>query len=101
MNLLLFEMKRSLGELDMGLKGDLSITEAMEALQTALYDNRGPEAWAKRAYPSLRALAPWLFNMLERQKQLGKAFQVQRRTEQIRTEENRTEQNRPEQIRIE
>jgi dynein heavy chain len=70
MNGLLFEMKRSLGELDMGLRGDLSITESMEALMNALYDDKVPATWANRAYPSLRALAPWLFNMLERQKQL-------------------------------
>ena len=70
MNLLLFEMKRSLTELDMGLKGDLSITEKMEALMNALYDDKVPDAWATRAYPSLRALAPWLHNLLERQRQL-------------------------------
>ena len=70
MNGLLFEMKRSLGELDMGLKGDLSITEAMEALMNALYDDRVPETWANKAYPSKRALGPWLFDMLERYKQL-------------------------------
>ena len=70
MNSLLFELKRSLGELDMGLKGDLSITEAMEALQMALYDDRVPTSWGDKAYPSLRTLGPWLFNMLERQKQL-------------------------------
>ena len=70
MNTLLFELKRSLGELDMGLKGDLSITEAMEALMNALYDDKVPEAWAKVAYPSLRTLGPWLSNLLERQRQL-------------------------------
>ena len=70
MNTLLFEIKRSLVELDMGLRGDLSISEPMEALMNALYDDRVPEAWAKRAYPSLRALGPWLHNLLERQKQL-------------------------------
>ena len=70
MNMLLFELKRSLGELDMGLKGDLSITEAMEALMNALYDDRVPASWAAKAYPSLRALGPWLYNLLERQRQL-------------------------------
>ena len=30
MNMLLFEMRRSLTELDLGLKGDLSISEPME-----------------------------------------------------------------------
>ena len=42
MNLLLFEMGRSLVELDSGLKGDLSISEPMEALMDALYDDRCP-----------------------------------------------------------
>ena len=59
-----------LGELDMGLKGDLSITEAMEAFMNALYDDRVPASWAAKAYPSLRALGPWLYNLLERQRQL-------------------------------
>ena len=49
MNELLFELRRSLIELDMGLRGDLSISEPMEALMTALFDNRVPDAWAKRA----------------------------------------------------
>ena len=69
-NGLLFEMKRSLSELDMGLKGDLSVTESMEALMNSLYDDKVPATWAAKAYPSLRALGPWLFNLLERQKQL-------------------------------
>ena len=77
MNMLLFELKRSLGELDMGLKGDLSITEAMEALMNALYDDRVPASWAAKAYPSLRALGPWLYNLLERQRQLVEDLKVQ------------------------
>ena len=36
----------------------------------ALYDDKVPDAWAQRAYPSLRTLGPWLSNLLERQKQL-------------------------------
>merc|ERR1719201_2847202 len=35
-----------------------------------MYDERVPAAWANKAYPSLRTLGPWLFNLLERQKQL-------------------------------
>jgi len=70
MNILLFEMKRSLAELDMGLKGDLSVSEAMEALMLSLFDDRVPTTWATLAYPSLRALGSWLFDMLARQRQL-------------------------------
>jgi len=71
MNLLLVEMRRSLLELDMGLKGDLSISEAMENLMNALFDDKVPERWEARAWPSLRPLGSWLVNLLERQKQLG------------------------------
>jgi len=71
MNLLLAEMRRSLLELDMGLKGDLSISEAMEALMLALYDDRVPESWGARAWPSLRPLGSWLVDLLARQRQLA------------------------------
>jgi len=70
MNILLFEMKRSLAELDMGLKGDLSVSEAMEELMNALFFDKVPGSWSKHAYPSLRALGSWLFDMLARQRQL-------------------------------
>ena len=60
MNALLFEMRRSLIELDLGLKGDLSISEPMEALMNSLYDDKVPETWNKRAWPSLRPLGAWL-----------------------------------------
>jgi len=70
MNQLLFEMKRSLAELDLGLKGDLSISEPMERLMNALFDDRVPDTWAARAWPSLRPLASWLVDVLARFKQL-------------------------------
>ena len=71
MNLLLFEMGRSLLELDAGLKGDLSISEPMEGLMRALYDDRCPPTWAARAWPSMRPLGSWLADMLQRQRQLA------------------------------
>tara|TARA_B100000795_G_scaffold179078_1_gene135519 strand:- start:289 stop:1461 length:1173 start_codon:yes stop_codon:yes gene_type:complete len=71
MNLLLFEMGRSLLELDSGLKGDLSVSAAMESLMRALYDDRVPDSWASRAWPSLRPLGSWLTDMLHRQRQLA------------------------------
>ena len=71
MNRLLFEMGRSLLELDSGLKGDLSVSEAMEGLMRALYDDRVPASWASRAWPSMRPLGSWLADMLQRQRQLA------------------------------
>ena len=70
MNGLLFEMRRSLIELDLGLKGDLSISEPMEALMNSLYDDKVPGGWNKRAYPTMRPLAAWLSDVLARQRQL-------------------------------
>jgi dynein heavy chain len=56
MNLLLAEMKRSLGELDLGLKGDLTMSEPMERLMHSLANDVVPGSWRNLAYPSLRPL---------------------------------------------
>jgi dynein heavy chain len=63
-------VKRSLVELDLGLKGDLGMSDSMEALMNALYDNKVHGKWATVAYPSMRGLASWLVDMLQRQRQL-------------------------------
>ena len=42
MNALLTEMKRSLAELDLGLKGDLTISEPMEKLMNSLANDAVP-----------------------------------------------------------
>jgi len=70
MNLLVFEMGRSLRELDAGLRGDLSISQPMEDLMNALFENRVPSTWEALAWPSLAPLSPWLADFLDRQRQL-------------------------------
>ena len=70
MNGLLFEIGRSLRELDAGLRGDLSISEPMEVLMQGLVGNKVPDSWTNLAYPSLAPLGLWLIDMIERQKQL-------------------------------
>lgn len=70
MNLLLAEMKRSLAELDLGLKGDLTISEPMERLMHSLASDAVPASWRNLAYPSLRPLGSWLLNLLQRCQQL-------------------------------
>lgn len=70
MNMLLAEMKRSLLELDLGLKGDLTMTEPMERLLKALATDAVPGSWRNLAYPSLRPLGSWLGNLLARHAQL-------------------------------
>jgi dynein heavy chain, axonemal len=60
MNILLAEIVRSLKELQLGFAGELTMSDSMDALRTALYLDRIPVAWQKRAWPSLRPLSSWL-----------------------------------------
>ena len=70
MNKLVSEMKRSLRELDLGLHGELTMTERMEKLVQALYFERVPETWSNLAFPSLRKLPSWKQNLINRAEQL-------------------------------
>ncbi|CAG4954204.1 unnamed protein product [Colias eurytheme] len=70
MNNLTGEMKRSLRELDLGLKGELTITSDMEELENALFLDQVPAIWANRAYPSLLGLSAWFVDLLLRLREL-------------------------------
>ena len=61
-NGLLGEMLRSLNELKLGFAGELTMSDAMDSLKNALYLDRVPIPWAKRAWPSLRGLTTWLID---------------------------------------
>uniref|UniRef100_A0A8D0CIJ5 Dynein axonemal heavy chain 17 n=1 Tax=Scleropages formosus TaxID=113540 RepID=A0A8D0CIJ5_SCLFO len=70
MNFLTQEIKRSLKELNLGLKGELTMTSDMENLQNALFLDQVPESWTKRAYPSISGLGAWFVDLLNRIKEL-------------------------------
>ena len=70
MNKLISELRRSLKELDLGLKGELTITQSMEVLSDAMFLNKVPPSWEKRAYPSTKPLAMWYADLLDRIKML-------------------------------
>ncbi|KXS10801.1 hypothetical protein M427DRAFT_103173 [Gonapodya prolifera JEL478] len=70
MCLLTTEIRRSLKELDLGLKGDLTISEPMENLMNALFLNKVPATWERFAYPSLQGLGSWYADLLLRIKDL-------------------------------
>ncbi|KAK2885147.1 hypothetical protein Q8A73_021621 [Channa argus] len=70
MNLLTQEIRRSLRELSLGLKGELTMTSDMENLQNAIYLDVVPDSWTKRAYPSMSGLALWFTDLLSRIKEL-------------------------------
>uniref|UniRef100_A0A3Q2GPF7 Dynein heavy chain 11, axonemal-like n=1 Tax=Cyprinodon variegatus TaxID=28743 RepID=A0A3Q2GPF7_CYPVA len=59
MNMLILEIRRSLKELDLGLKGELAMSSEMEKLQTDLFFDNVPDTWSKLAYPSTYSLAMW------------------------------------------
>lgn len=63
MNALLFEITRSLDEIDQGLKGILTVSEKMEQIILAVSLNRVPTSWSVLAYPSKRGLSSWLLNL--------------------------------------
>ena len=69
-NTLTGEMKRSLRELDLGLKGELTITSDMEDLESALFLDQVPATWTARAYPSLLGLSAWFADLLLRLREL-------------------------------
>ncbi|KAJ8736094.1 hypothetical protein PYW08_006750 [Mythimna loreyi] len=70
MNYLTGEMKRSLRELDLGLKGELTITSDMEDLENALFLDQVPAIWSSRAYPSLLGLSAWFVDLTLRLREL-------------------------------
>ena len=66
MNTLTDEIKRSLRELDLGLKGELTMTQDMEELSTSLFFDQVPISWVKLAYASLNGLSAWYADLLLR-----------------------------------
>lgn len=71
MNFLLFEMLRSLQEIELALKGELTPTEKMENTIDSLVLGRVPQTWIDLAYPSCRGLPSWLVNLQARVEQLS------------------------------
>ncbi|NWI76951.1 DYH9 protein, partial [Dryoscopus gambensis] len=66
MNVLTAEIRRSLTELELGLKGELTMTTDMENLQNSLFLDMVPESWVKRSYPSTASLGSWFADLLAR-----------------------------------
>jgi dynein heavy chain, axonemal len=59
-------MRRSLGDSAKALQGLVAMSPELEAVAAALFDNRVPAAWEAKAYPSLKPLASWTTDLLER-----------------------------------
>ncbi|KAM5302539.1 dynein axonemal heavy chain 11 isoform 2-T2 [Glossophaga mutica] len=70
MNILLREIRVSLQQLDLSLKGELMLSPAVEAQQSALSYDMVPDTWSKLAYPSTYGLAKWFNDLLLRCREL-------------------------------
>uniref|UniRef100_A0A7S0KGM2 Dynein heavy chain n=1 Tax=Micromonas pusilla TaxID=38833 RepID=A0A7S0KGM2_MICPS len=65
-NNLIVVMRRTLQESLKALKGLVVMTDELEAVTDSIFDNQVPDAWASKAYPSLKPLSSWVLDLLER-----------------------------------
>jgi len=70
MNGLVYEMVRGLQELQLGFKGELTMSEVMEDLANCLYAEKLPMWWVKLGFASTRPLKSWRVNLQDRCAQL-------------------------------
>ena len=71
LNTLINGILKSLFELDLAYKGELTMNEAMEALEDCIRLNRRPPQWDKIGYPSERGLISWAENIKARIDQMN------------------------------
>lgn len=70
MNILIAEIRRSLKELRLGFKGELTMSSDMDTLSGHLFLDSVPTTWERHAYPSLYPLGLWFVDLLTRVKEL-------------------------------
>lgn len=59
-------VRSSLVNVGKAIKGEVPLSLELEAVCNSLFSNQVPEVWHKRAYPSLKPLASWVLDFLER-----------------------------------
>ncbi|XP_078000357.1 dynein axonemal heavy chain 1-like isoform X2 [Glandiceps talaboti] len=65
-NRLLTVIHRSLRDILKALKGLVVLSQELETMGNSLYINQVPTMWANKAYPSLKPLASWVSDLVER-----------------------------------
>lgn len=65
-NGLLTQMNKSLQNLKMAIKGLVVMDDSLEKMFNSIYENSVPAIWKSKAYPSLKPLAAWVTDLLER-----------------------------------
>jgi dynein heavy chain len=59
-------MHSTLRELQRALKGLVVLSAELEAMGNYMFDQRVPQPWTNKAYPSLKPLGPWTKDLLQR-----------------------------------
>ena len=65
-NKLLTKVRSSLQDLQKAVKGLVVMDASLESLSRAMLNNQLPDLWAKVSYPSLKPLASYIAELLER-----------------------------------
>jgi len=70
-NRLLEVMNKSLADLQKAIKGLMVMTKELDLMGASLYNNLTPPEWETVAYPSLKPLASWVQDLVERMEFIG------------------------------
>ncbi|XP_077133083.1 dynein axonemal heavy chain 1 isoform X2 [Ranitomeya variabilis] len=65
-NRLLGTLFQTLRDLLKAMKGQVVMSSQLELMANSLYNNAVPELWRAKAYPSLKPLASWVIDLLQR-----------------------------------
>lgn len=65
-NRLLEIVRKSLVDIKRAILGEVVMSVELEAVYNSVFDNRTPAAWMKRSYPSLKPLASYVVDFVER-----------------------------------
>jgi len=66
MNILIKVIVKSLGDIDLAFKGELTTSPQMETIMDCIGLNKVPPIWTKYGFVSVRALGSWLDNVKHR-----------------------------------
>ena len=65
-NNLIVVVKSSMRNLSKAIDGLVVMSSDLESVFNSMFDNLVPEVWAKVAYPSLKPLASWINDLIDR-----------------------------------
>jgi len=65
-NKLIKEIRETTRNVQKAIKGEVVMSEQLESLSNSLFDNKIPELWRKKSYPSCKSLGGYIIDLLRR-----------------------------------